>query len=444
MARGMINTIGGGALQVGEITLRDKSAQVGNGFLLCNGDNSELFNYATLTQILGGVMPDYEVNAYIKSGAQNPINIWGIKINKNDSNPATRVEYINNAIGKTPVTVNQTTGVADLGDWEDFINDHFAPCMVKFDGTVDYYLDRNDQTKKIDGVTLSDVSNISYAGNAMVECKGLYPYYYSDAGYDYAIFSETPLGDYKNDIYIKMDGTTVGEAHYFSMFEGSLDSSNRIRSIAGQSPMVSQTGTTEITYATNNGTNYYTGTWNEVMFIGFILCMFGKSTNTQAIFGNGVSNVSAKINTGQTVSKGAFTGYSSGSQSVKTLWIENWWGNIWTRTAGCMNLSGSLRTKMRPPYNTTAEGYTIVGNLSTSNGYINGMTLSNNGILVTNASGSETTYYCDYYYYETGTNYLLLGGSWANSARCGAFYLGLDDAVSGVDASIGVRLSCIN
>jgi hypothetical protein len=40
--------------------------------------------------------------------------------------------------------------------------------MLKYDGTVDYYLDPNDYSKKLDG-TASDVADPTYAGNAMME-----------------------------------------------------------------------------------------------------------------------------------------------------------------------------------------------------------------------------------------------------------------------------------
>lgn len=43
------------------------------------------------------------------------------------------------------------------------------PCMLKSDGTVDYYLDPDDYTKKEDGETPSDIANVNYNGNAMME-----------------------------------------------------------------------------------------------------------------------------------------------------------------------------------------------------------------------------------------------------------------------------------
>ena len=42
------------------------------------------------------------------------------------------------------------------------------PCMLKYDGTVDYYLNPDDYTLKENGEA-SDVSNTAYEGNAMME-----------------------------------------------------------------------------------------------------------------------------------------------------------------------------------------------------------------------------------------------------------------------------------
>lgn len=42
------------------------------------------------------------------------------------------------------------------------------PCMLKTNGQVDYYLNENDYSKKADG-TASDITNVNYNGNAMME-----------------------------------------------------------------------------------------------------------------------------------------------------------------------------------------------------------------------------------------------------------------------------------
>ena len=93
--------------------------------------------------------------------------VYGFHVNGNESNPAAMVTYLKDAVGMTPAKMNYTADCFDYGSWQDafFMP---RPCMLKYDGTVDYYLDPDDYSKKEDG-TASDVANTSYGGNAMME-----------------------------------------------------------------------------------------------------------------------------------------------------------------------------------------------------------------------------------------------------------------------------------
>ena len=112
--------------------------------------------------------------------------VYGYKISKTDSNPATRVIYTDDSLGFTPMAVNQSTGDYSLNSWKDsFIISSFRPVMLKYDGTVDYELNHDDQTKKLDGTTESDISNTSYGGNAMVEVSKMWFKRWEDTAYEY-------------------------------------------------------------------------------------------------------------------------------------------------------------------------------------------------------------------------------------------------------------------
>ena len=110
------------------------------------------------------------------SATPKQYQLYGFDIDQNDSNPKTRVSYpsdVDNA-GWSPMTVNQSTGAYDLGQWANaFFITGTRPVMLKYDGSVDYELDHDDQTKKKSGGT-SDVANASYSGNAMVEFPKMY------------------------------------------------------------------------------------------------------------------------------------------------------------------------------------------------------------------------------------------------------------------------------
>lgn len=89
--------------------------------------------YANTNAILAAVGEDVRVKG---------VKRYGLKINKNDSNPATRCTYLFDAVGMTPAAMNYSTGAFDFGDWGDvfFVKNNY-PAMVKYDGTEDYNLD---------------------------------------------------------------------------------------------------------------------------------------------------------------------------------------------------------------------------------------------------------------------------------------------------------------
>ena len=86
--------------------------------------------YANTNAILAAVGEDVRVKG---------VKRYGLKINKNDSNPATRCTYLFDAVGMTPAAMNYSTGAFDFGDWGDvfFVKNNY-PAMVRYDGTEDY------------------------------------------------------------------------------------------------------------------------------------------------------------------------------------------------------------------------------------------------------------------------------------------------------------------
>ena len=103
-------------------------------------------------------------------------NLYGFKLDQNESDPASMITYLSDCDNKyyESAKMNYTTDTFNYGDWSNawFIK-NLKPCMLKYDGTVDYELNPNDYTKKLDG-TDSDVANASYEGNAMVGIPKVY------------------------------------------------------------------------------------------------------------------------------------------------------------------------------------------------------------------------------------------------------------------------------
>lgn len=374
--------------------------------------------------------------------------LYGFTIDKNNSDPYGRVAYTDMAVGFTPAKVNLSTGDFDPGSWTEdiFFRQNNHVWMVKSDGTPDYQLDDNDYTKKAKDGTASDVSNSSYDGNAMARFDTVWIKQTEEGNLQKVQICNVQLdGDFHAYAHTRADGSIM-DYIWMSAFKGSLVSS-KVRSLKGLTPMNTQTGTNEITYAENNGALWSTQTWAQINMINMLLILMGKSTNTQAVFGyghyDGGSSASNLLKTGTISNKGAFYG-TSGNVAMKVFHIENYYGDIWNRIRGCVtNGSTQVLVKMTPPYNTTGDGYTNTGIKpgGTSGGYINAAKMTSNGLIPQTASGSETTYYCDGLWFAASC-YALVGGNCNSGLRVGAFSLNLRIAVSVSYWYVGAALSC--
>lgn len=429
-------------------------------------DNTELGKYSTEPLEITGL--ENEVTYYLSFFPYSDKNIYncnaknrraatpkeyilyGYKINKNDSNPATRITYTEMAEGMTPAYMDFAAGAFNYGSWADawFIAGN-KPYMVKSDGKADYELDASDYTKKLDG-TASDVANSEYDGNAMASFPLMWFKRWEDNDYEYCNICNIQLDDdYTAYAHTRQDGSIM-DVKYLAMFEGSYISS-KMRSLSGQAVGVSQTAAGEITYATANGSCWYTQSFSEWAMIGDLLRLISRNDNSQATFGYGYAGGgtgSSTKGTGTLVAAGQFFGYSetqSRVNAVKVFHIENFYGNTLNRIAGLMNLQGKIYVKETPPYNITGEDYTNTGltPVGTSGGYINLTKMLAAGRIGYSAAGSGTTYASDgLLFINTQNNYALVGGSWLNAALCGASMLDLDRIATATGTNFSACLSC--
>ena len=242
---------------------------------------------------------------------------YGFRRTKADANPATRITYLYDAVGKTPAYMNFTTSEFDNGSWESFIGQVSRPVMLKTDKTVDYELSRTDFTKKADGVTASDISNTSYDGNAMIEfSKWKWVQRDEDETYEYVTFCNVQYdANYKAYAHENALGT-VNDSFYWGAFNGcNVDS--KLRSLAVQTIMLNQTRNTEVSYATAIGTGYYTIYKSGWDFINDLLTLISKTDNAQTAFGQGRHGASNALATGTLKDKPMFMGYDNATSDVK-------------------------------------------------------------------------------------------------------------------------------
>lgn len=389
-----------------------------------------------------------------------PYTVYGMHINGAESNPANMITYLSdcaNAGFTHTAKMDFSTGKFDWGDW---VNAFFIPksCMLKYNGTVDYYLNENDETKKVDG-TASDVGNTSYGGNAMMEWGQLWWKLVPDAdGNGTNFYIADAQVDDTYHAYNNVDCNGKINKHFYTpkYFGSNIDS--KLRSISGASNSVFTTVQQEIDLAkaNNQDTNnpiWYTEVYADRLLINLLLVMMAKNMNTQAVYGTGRCGSSNAIGNGTMNGKGMFWGSQDQTSGVKVFGMENWWGNIWRRIAGLINANGTVKIKLTygkqdgstvEGYNTTGSGYISHGTMAgTSGGYTSHMNITNRGITPETISGSDSTYYCDGAWFDNGqVGYAVVGGDWANGLHVGCLCVNLNATVSIADMDTGAALSC--
>ena len=382
--------------------------------------------------------------------------LYGFDLTIADSNPATRVTYPsdveNSGFAKAVMNFG---GAFSYGSWPSTPGEKFMPrpCMLRFNGTVDYYLNPNDYTKKADGTT-SDVANMNYGGNAMMEWPKIYVKRWESNGVYHFRCSDMKV-DSDYECWSNYDKNNKEIPHFYTpIFFGSKDGSNRLRSISGQSNFVSNTAQTEVTYAKNNGADiWYTEVLSDRELVNDLLTMMFKSTDLQATAGYGVCSASAAIAPGSMNTKGLFWGAGDKTSGVKVFGMENWWGNIFRRIAGWCISGGTQKVKLTRgtkdgttvgDYNFDGNGYkTISGVNLTRSGYISKMKTESFGRFPMEANGSTTTFEADQVWADSGNGYYAyVGGAWGDGLDCGPFAANLYYGPSVADSGIGAALSC--
>lgn len=102
--------------------------------------------YSEIAYVGEGVEPsEAQIKGRFKEILEKP-TIYGFHIDPSISDPAQAVTYLADAMGKTPAAMGASS--FSYGDWGDafFMP---KPCMLRYDGTVAYYLDPEDYSRKI-------------------------------------------------------------------------------------------------------------------------------------------------------------------------------------------------------------------------------------------------------------------------------------------------------
>lgn len=372
--------------------------------------------------------------------------LYGFHLNNNESDPSEKITYLEDAVGAVPAYMDYINGVFNYGSWK---NAFFMPrpCMVKSNGIVDYYLNPDNLELKEDG-TASDIANVNYDGNAMMEWgqngKKIWMKIVPDSTGAYVYISDTQIDSLFHD-YAFVNKNNVHMDHFYTpIFNGSKDTNGKMRSLSGQAISFNLSGSAEVSACTANGDGWYIENITDRMLINMLLILMGKSTHTQKVFGEGMtgggeSAMKAYV-TGSLNNKGLFYGYNNTNNAVKVFGMENYWGCQWRRTAGLIQKGGKAYYKLTrgtadgttaTDYNSDGTGYIEhAGALDSAGGgsYISTVAFDSNVMIPSAVGASANTHMCDAYWVNTGaTTYALYGGASGHGSHCGAFCVNLDN-----------------
>ena len=311
--------------------------------------------------------------------------IYSIHIDQSNSDPSAAITYGDDAVGMQPahMVFDAETPYFDYGSWE---NAFFMPkpCMLNYDGTVAYYLNPNDYTKKVDG---TDADTSATAGlNAMMEWPLIwYKFSGGDSESDGYFYVSNEQVDETYHCWCNLDYLGEITPHFYTSIytctnPATVKTEKRLRSLSGCSLVSnsSQTGeTSRFGYRTmteelsmvnrlsvggSSAPEWYPDVYCDRMLINALLLLISKTRDSISAFGFGMaldpSTYRYPYSTGRWNTKGLFYGVSTSCDVVKVFGMENWYGGPIRRIYGAYRTSSGFIVKLTY---STADGSTVEG-----------------------------------------------------------------------------------
>lgn len=218
--------------------------------------------------------------------------------------------------------------------------------------------------------------------------------------------------------------------------------SSKLYSRSGVQSGASQTRDTFKTYARNrnasgtpSGKGYSCVTWEWHCMMALLFYAWYGRTNCQAQCGTGASSYTRTLGAKNGFGMTDTTASNGNADDVKFWGIENWWGDKyeWVDNADVNNHVWTIKDLAGNSVRTSVA--------ASSSGWINKLLLSENlDLLPTVVGGSDTTYYCDYYYQNAGVRVVARSYDYAN-AYGGVACVLANFAASNAYPDIGSRLA---
>jgi hypothetical protein len=372
------------------------------------------------------------------------------------------------------------------------VQNRMRRCLLLDDGTVNYYLDPNDSTKKLDGsASVLDGTD----GQVMVEIPEHWRRFDADGNIRKALISEAPFkGSHRVPLYYvsayeaalhRVDSKLSSVINLSTDFRGGNNTSAwdaAANTLLGM-PATSISRINFLTFARNRGTNWHTYLYEVHKTIFWLFTIEYATRNTQLGFnasldannyrqgglGTGVTNINGSAwNTFNSynpfIACGAgapnnfttdtpLTHATLGATNIPQYrGIEHPFGHIWKWTEGVNIRAGNSRNMAYKANSLNFQsanynGYTYVTDMATVNNFIRELNIGPRGdIFPTNTSGaSSTTFWSDYFFQSipaSGESLrgLLVGGNASVGSSTGFVCSNSSGDPSIASANIGSRL----
>lgn len=332
-----------------------------------------------------------------------------------------------------------------------------------------YKLNKTDWTKKADG----SPSNLTGTdGDVMVKIPAFYirvtrqsngkPKFEIDDTIPDLYGSNGKAGFFVHPAF-RMANGQVRPYFLWGAYKG-YEQSGKLRSISGVLPTVNKTKSSFQDLARQGrNTNFGIASAFERWAIMLLFYTEFGTLNSQEACGRGIVDMTWEEGlttnpdirkTGQSNSLGDRSGYvdggnGNGKSSVRYRGIEDLWGNVWEFLSGIMVTDkGWHYTNEHSKMDTISSMTLFAKDLSdkVTNGYLADMEYPNGlewTFIPKVAGGSESTYYCDYFYsHDSGEeNIVLAGADWADASAAGLAYWYCGSVASYSNSTFGARLS---
>src|SRR6056297_251970 len=358
-------------------------------------------------------------------------------------------------------------------------------CVLNDDGSVNYYLDPADTTKKLDG-TAANIDGTD--GNVMVEIPKFYFRQVRDGSTLEWQVSDVPLAGYQLHPAFFKNGEIV-DFRYIGAYDacvyddsagtyiaglnlndntGNIDTAvDKLASVSGVYPMVGLTRPECRLLAANNGSGWRQQDFWLTSAVQMLYLVEYGDFNSQANLGDGNTNdgyvgTSADQNDSPHTIAGASNSWGNaatdgsqpsagakpGTAYMSYRGIENFFGNCFNWVDGVNIGSGSqgdwhVSNDDTDFTDNTTSNYDFLVNSMPSDGYVTDIANVGGTFIPASTGGSSSTFLADYFFDDNGnTNRVArFGGNAFVGGRAGAFDWDVALSSGNADRNIGTRLN---